>query len=151
QAHIPWPYGSGPLSQQAVFSFYVLSGFLMTLILNETYGFGPSNFVRFWSNRYLRLYPAYIIVVAITALHILLVSPLTQLQPVALPQSFAGWVANLSMFGMAGLEVSLRSTDNFVPNAWSLSVELFCYLLLSVYFARTPRRALALLVIGIVI
>jgi len=151
QAHIPWPHGSGPLSQHAVFSFYVLSGFLMTLILNETYGFGPSNFVRFWSNRFLRLYPAYIIVVAVTALYMLLVSPLSELQTVAFPQGFSGWVANLSMFGMAGPEISLRSADNFIPNAWSLSVELFCYLLLSLYFARTPRRALALLVIGIAI
>jgi len=39
----------------------VLSGFLMTLILNETYGFGPGHFVRFWTNRFLRLYPAYLI------------------------------------------------------------------------------------------
>ena len=142
QAHIPWPPASGPLSQHAVFSFYVLSGFLMTLILNETYGFGPSNFVRFWSNRFLRLYPAYIIVVAITALYMLLVSPLSELQTVAFPQGFSGWVANLAMFGMAGPEISPRSADNFIPNAWSLSVELFCYLLLSLYFARAPHRAL---------
>lgn len=151
QAHIPWPYASGPLSQHAVFSFYVLSGFLMTLILNETYGFGPGNFLRFWSNRFLRLYPAYIIVIALTGLHILLISPLTQLHPVTVPQSVSGWVANLSMFGMAGPEASLRPTANFIPNAWSLSVELFCYLLLAIYFARTPRRALALLLIGIAI
>ena len=58
QAHIPWSGGSGPLSQHAVFSFYVLSGFLMTLILNETYGFGAGNCARFWANRMLRLYPA---------------------------------------------------------------------------------------------
>ncbi len=152
QAHVPWEGGSGPLSQHAVFSFYVLSGFLMTLILNETYGFGPGHFVRFWTNRFLRLYPAYFIVIAITALHIWLVSPLTQLHgTVGLPEGVYGWIANVTMFGMAGLEISLRPAINFIPNAWSLSVELFCYVLLSIYFARTRQRALALLLIGIVI
>jgi peptidoglycan/LPS O-acetylase OafA/YrhL len=152
QAHIPWAWRSGQLSWHAVFSFYVLSGFLMTLILNESYGFGARGFARFWANRFLRLYPAYAVVVAITALHMLLVSPLTQLYPIiGWPESFYGWVANITMFGMAGPETTLRPVINFIPNAWSLSVELFCYVLLSVYFAKTQRRALVLLVIGIVI
>jgi len=152
QAHIPWSGASGPLSQHAVFSFYVLSGFLMTLILNETYGFGRGNFARFWANRFLRLYPAYAVVVAITLLHILLVSPLTQLYGlIVLPHNLRDWVANLSMFGIAGFTTAQLSTAIFIPNAWSLSVELFCYVLLSLYFARTRQRALALLLVGIVV
>jgi len=124
----------------------------MTLVLHETYGFGPTNFLKFWANRFLRLYPTYFIVITITALHIWLISPLTDIHStLGLPQGIFGWLANLSMFGMAGPEISLRPVINFVPNAWSLSVELFCYLLLSVYFARTHRRAVALLVIGIAI
>lgn len=152
QAHIPWAWPSPQLSWHAVFSFYVLSGFLMTLILNETYGFGARNFARFWANRFLRLYPAYGVVVAITALHIVLIAPLTQLHStIGLPQSAYGWVANITMFGMAGPEATMRPAVNFIPNAWSLSVELFCYVLLSAWFAKTRRRALALLAIGIVI
>jgi len=152
QAHIPWGGASGPLSQHAVFSFYVLSGFLMTLILNETYGFGLGNFGRFWANRCLRLYPAYAVVVAITVLHILLVSPLTQLYGfIVLPHNLRDWVANLSMFGIAGFTAAQISSAIFIPNAWSLSVELFCYVLLSLYFARSRQRALAMLLIGIVV
>jgi len=152
QAHIPWASGSGPLSQHAVFSFYVLSGFLMTLILNETYGFGPVNFGRFWLNRFLRLYPAYFIVISITALYIAFVSPLTQLHgSVGIPRSAHGWAANLAIFGMAGYEASHVPSIQLIPNAWSLGVELVCYLLLSIYFARSKRRALALLLTGIAI
>ena len=82
----------------------------------------------------------------------LFISPLTQLYSIiGWPQSFYGWVANLSMFGMAGPESALRPVINFIPNAWSLSVELFCYMLLSFYFAKTRRRAVALLIIGIAI
>jgi len=152
QAHVPWGSASGPLSQHAVFSFYVLSGFLMTLILNHTYGFGPVNFARFWANRFLRLYPAYATVIAITVLHILLVGPLTQLHGlIVLPDNLPDWLANLSMFGIAGFTAAQISTAILIPNAWSLSVELFCYLLLSIYFARSRQRALAMLVGGIVI
>src|SRR5438045_1703170 len=42
----------------AVFGFYVLSGYLITRVLNEVYSFA---FVPFWSNRILRLYPPYFI------------------------------------------------------------------------------------------
>ena len=50
QAPIPWAHDSSAFASHAVFLFYVLSGILMTLILNETYGFGAINFLRFWAN-----------------------------------------------------------------------------------------------------
>lgn len=151
QAHV-WSGGSGPLSQHAVFSFYVLSGFLMTLILNQTYGFGAGNFLRFWANRMLRLYPAYWIVVALTVGHILFIGPLVLVHPgVGIPSDMGALLANISMFGITGFDVSQRGGVNFIPNAWSLSVELFSYFLLSIYFARGPRHAGAMLAIGILV
>lgn len=40
----------------AVFGFYLISGYLMTIILNEKYFF---NFTTFALNRFLRLFPIY--------------------------------------------------------------------------------------------
>ena len=80
--------GPPGLAWQAVFSFYVLSGFLMTLVLNEIYGFGPRSFARFFTNRILRLYPAYYAVVLVTVLYIVFVSPANQLNgALSLPQT----------------------------------------------------------------
>ncbi len=51
----------------AVQAFFVVSGFYMTLIINEKYR-SADNWIRtFWINRYLRLAPAYIAIAAATA------------------------------------------------------------------------------------
>jgi peptidoglycan/LPS O-acetylase OafA/YrhL len=150
-AHL-WRDGSGALSNEAVFSFYVLSGYLMTLILNETYGFGYTNFIRFWSNRYLRLYPAYAIVLLVICLHIAFVGPLDVLfDQVRIPETPSEAAANIAILGLAGFTIKQMPTIKMIPNAWSLGIEMFCYLLLSLYFARTRARLYAMLLIGALI
>lgn len=52
----------GGLGRYAVFSFYILSGFLMTTILNERYGLTPGGIAKYAMNRILRIYPTYLIV-----------------------------------------------------------------------------------------
>ena len=54
------------LGNYSVSFFFVLSGFLMTLIMNKTYGFTSSGVVFFWKNRILRLYPVYLVLLSIT-------------------------------------------------------------------------------------
>src|SRR5690348_586439 len=63
-----WPIGFGWAGWQAVFAFYALSGYLMTRVLHQRYGFGPVGTASFLANRVLRLWPAYLVVVAGTAL-----------------------------------------------------------------------------------
>ena len=48
----------------AVQSFFVISGFYMSLILNEKYK-GPGSYYLFISNRFLRLLPAHWVVLAL--------------------------------------------------------------------------------------
>lgn len=48
--------------------FFVLSGFLMTRVLCETYGFAPAGVRAFALNRALRLYPMVWVTIAISAL-----------------------------------------------------------------------------------
>ncbi|NCU04925.1 MAG: acyltransferase [Chitinophagaceae bacterium] len=55
-------------AQIAVQSFYIISGFYMTLILNEKYSKGYKSFKLFITNRVLRLYPIYWVVLIATVL-----------------------------------------------------------------------------------
>jgi peptidoglycan/LPS O-acetylase OafA/YrhL len=140
---LPW------LAWQSVFGFYVLSGFLMTLILNENYGFGPFGFFRFWVNRFLRLLPSYYLILAITLLYIVLGTPLDQLNgALRSPTTAAGWFNNLTIFGLTGIVGTDAAAARLVPTAWSLSIELVCYFLLAVYFAKSTRRLFALFLFG---
>jgi peptidoglycan/LPS O-acetylase OafA/YrhL len=52
----------------AVQTFYIVSGFYMAMVLTEKY----HTFSQFFTNRLLRLYPAYLAVVAVTLAHSLL-------------------------------------------------------------------------------
>jgi peptidoglycan/LPS O-acetylase OafA/YrhL len=45
----------------AVFAFYTLSGYLMTRVLNERYGFTAAGTAAFALNRVLRLWPVYLV------------------------------------------------------------------------------------------
>ena len=53
--------------QIAVQIFYMISGFYMALVLNTKYTF-KNSYLTFVGNRFLRLYPAYIVIVAVTFL-----------------------------------------------------------------------------------
>jgi peptidoglycan/LPS O-acetylase OafA/YrhL len=66
--HCGSPFGGVGLSaQHAVQAFYMISGFYMTLVLREKYsGEGSAGIRSFYLNRWLRLYPAYLAIVAMT-------------------------------------------------------------------------------------
>ena len=131
-------------------SFYVLSGFLMTLILNQNYGFDGSGFMRFATNRILRLFPVYYVVIGLTALHITFIGPLNQINgAITVPSTVAEQFANLSIVSLTGFDFSQQAGQRLVPTAWSLSIELFCYALLAVYFAKSRARLLFMLIVGV--
>src|SRR3954451_14766869 len=62
-AHFGIPLGF-PTSDVAVQSFFVISGFYMALVLNEKYG--PGCYWLFISNRLLRLWPTYAVVLVLS-------------------------------------------------------------------------------------
>jgi len=55
-------------SQAAVQSFYIISGFYMSLIIQEKYKFKRNSFKLFISNRFLRLFPVYWAILLLTIL-----------------------------------------------------------------------------------
>ncbi|OIQ32225.1 MAG: hypothetical protein BM562_04930 [Alphaproteobacteria bacterium MedPE-SWcel] len=143
-------------ASHAVFSFYVLSGFLMTLVLNEKYGFSGTGFRSFWIARLSRLLPTYWVGCALTIGLILMLSvEVTSAFNAKLtwPETPFQLLANATMAGLihprADLGLVPDQFPTLVPPAWALSIELFFYLCLSVYFARTLMRSFVLLGLGV--
>ena len=152
QGHLVGRGESAPwLAWQAVFSFYVLSGFLMSLILNQDYGFTAIGLARFAVNRWLRLFPIYYAVIGLTALYIAFIGPLNQLnQAITLPSTASAIFANFSIVTLTGFDFA-PDMQRLSPTTWSLAIEIFCYALLAVYFARSRERLLFMLTIGVAV
>jgi peptidoglycan/LPS O-acetylase OafA/YrhL len=150
QGHfLGWEQGAPWLGWQAVFSFYVLSGFLMSLVLNQDYGFTAGGLFRFAVNRWLRLFPIYYAVIGLTVLYIALIGPLSQLNhEMTLPSTGAATFGNLFIITLAGFDF-VPEMQRLSPTTWSLAVEIFCYFLLSMYFAKSGARLFFMLMIGI--
>lgn len=140
EAHI-WPLNVPWLAWQSVFAFYTLSGYLMTRVLNERYGFLWSGTAAFAVNRILRLWPAYLVIAALSyvTLRLNLMSPTYGL--LRLPSTAIEKITNITVLGQVTFDYQFMGhLSVLVPNGWSLSIELFCYSLLALYFAKTPLR-----------
>ena len=122
----------------AVFGFYLISGYLITTILNETYHFRFSAFV---VNRFLRLFPIYYVVGVATIPVIILSDNASGFHP--------AWATQTSWIDILGNALIIPfefydSSFRLVPPAWSIAVELVNYLILWLIVARS--RSLAVLV-----
>ena len=123
----------------AVISFYIISGYYMSMVLNETYR-GPGSTFRFYTARYLRLFPTYAVIAVLS------IAFYFQLEPAALRMpAFAAapivWLftvfANTSIFGLDVLRLISLPQFQFadigvhvvrlVGPAWSLGIELLFY------------------------
>jgi peptidoglycan/LPS O-acetylase OafA/YrhL len=126
----------------AVYCFYILSGFLITRVLHETYRF---SFARFALNRFLRLFPMYFLVAGATAVMLLIIP---DLRTGAWLWSGSAWdgMANLFLLPMAFLG---PAEFRLVPPTWSVGVELANYFLLWVLLARRSQTALIGLALGL--
>ena len=167
-----FPLIGGP---QAVQLFFIISGFYMTLILNEKYT-GPGSYTLFASNRALRLFPLYWTVLVATVVisviagfssgHWLWLSPWVDNWSFLSGGTFALLgIANVFIFGQdlvmflgANAAGHLEFTHDFrsaepqlwtllqVPAAWSLALELTFYALAPFIVRR--RLPIILAIIG---
>lgn len=129
-----WSGMIGGPAAYAVWGFYCLSGYLMTLVLNEKYGFSPRGVARFAVNRALRIYPAYYVICA-GMLVIFLVAPGTAarfLPHLHLPVSSQGWWHSLLLFPRPGGGELLHGSS-------ALRVELWFYVGMALGLARDWR------------
>jgi peptidoglycan/LPS O-acetylase OafA/YrhL len=129
--------GSPPWSElgyAAVFSFFVMSGYLMTLAVNRTYGFSVDGLSRYALNRALRVYPQYWLVM-LFAIFVVMAFPQESYllnAKLTMPNKVSSWLANIFIFGL--LDGPIRV---LVPPAWSLDIELVFYVLMGLGLSRS--------------
>ncbi|HAL21893.1 MAG TPA: hypothetical protein DCP40_04065 [Stenotrophomonas sp.] len=126
------------LGQFAVECFYVISGYLVTMILTKTYKF---EFKSFALNRFLRLYPSYY---ALALLTLVMWFALPRM-----PEFHACWVWAGRTTDVIGNVLIWPWTffpdqpGNYkfrlIPSTWSIAVEICCYFLLWAFAARGWR------------
>jgi peptidoglycan/LPS O-acetylase OafA/YrhL len=156
--HIPQHPVTLVYSWAAVLGFFIISGFYMAMVLTEKYRDARSFYIaRFW-----RLYPAYgamliIMIVWFTITH----SPNAFTSRLPLPGWEQATIVALNV-GVVGQDVfefaraafgdtQFRDTHwMLVGQAWSLSSEVFFYLL-APFVVRSATRTMALLAAGLAI
>lgn len=153
----------------AVQIFYVISGFYMAMILNHKY-VGQGAFVAFVKNRFLRLYPMFLVVLLVTLMLGVAIDLVTgrAIEPLAfwLEQRGHMSLAGKLLFGISNVTivgedlVSFTAIDPvtgqlylttdfhreavagwhflFVPQAWTVGVELMFYVVAPLLVRRRP-------------
>jgi peptidoglycan/LPS O-acetylase OafA/YrhL len=147
QTHL-WPQVAGWTGEISVFAFYTLSGYLITRVLNTRYGFSWLGTGRFVANRILRLWPAYaaIMILVLLALQFL---PLANFYPsIRTPRTAVEILTTVTIIGQTTFDFLHRVEAEPLATSWSLSIEVFCYLLLALYFAKSPARLFVFLLLG---
>lgn len=135
------------LGNYAVSFFFLLSGFLMTLIMHNTYYFDVKGFKLFWLNRILRLYPIYFVVLVLSIIVILCNTEIILNKAMFLSNSISNWFQNITMLYFD--IVPHRIQPRMVPTSWALTNELVFYFLISLGISKTFKRTLVWLLISI--
>ncbi|MAE60393.1 MAG: hypothetical protein CMJ49_03450 [Planctomycetaceae bacterium] len=113
---------------------YILSGYLMTFIMNRNYGYTVRGIKTYVLNRFLRIFPPYWFVCAIT-LFCLIFAPayFADMHPsLRFPKTTHEILSNLFIFGLS-FEVPMARLS---PPAWALHVELCFYVLIGLFLGR---------------
>ncbi len=128
-----WKPVANQVGASAVIAFYTVSGFLMTKVITEVYGASWRGGVAFTINRLLRIYPCYLLVVALSTSCLFLFDDRFGhfYSSMKLPATEWQWFSNLTLIDM------VDQPRVIVPPAWSLSVELLFYGLMIVLLARS--------------
>jgi peptidoglycan/LPS O-acetylase OafA/YrhL len=162
--HIPGPHLRLLNAAVAVLLFFVVSGFYMALVVNEKYAPSGHGWIRrFYAARFLRLYPAYVAMCAVMVAWFWWTSSpnaFTSRLPLPIGEQATVAMLNLSIIGQDLYELmnhiggqpvrSMFSARFFDPGwmlvgqAWSLSSEIFFYLLVPLVVG-SPWRVVGLL------
>lgn len=148
--HTPSPKGLLHLTgaKTAVEGFFVISGYLMALIQGQN---KYSSRTAFWKSRILRIYPIYWVILVLSLLASLLIPEIGK------PHLKSALEFSLFNFLLVGLDLIIilalvggpTSNSNIVvPQSWTLSLELYFYMLVPL-LNRLKTRLLAVLCLGI--
>ncbi len=119
--------GVPKIGAYAVFGFYCLSGYLMTLIMQTTYGYSVSGIGKYAANRFLRIYPIYWMSLLLSIVLILYLGneyTSTYHRSIYFPGNLSELLKNLLLF------FPFRESPRLTPPAWALTVEIFFYIII---------------------
>jgi peptidoglycan/LPS O-acetylase OafA/YrhL len=133
-----WSGMFGGPAAYSVWGFYYLSGFLMTLVLHEKYGFSLQGVGAFAANRALRIYPAYFVVcLGMAALFAAIPETASGFLPqLCMPADTASWLYAVTL-------LTPPATGELVHGSSALRVELWHYIFMALGLARSRRIAIA--------
>ncbi|HUJ79229.1 MAG TPA: acyltransferase [Nitrospiria bacterium] len=138
------------IGNYAVYGFYVLSGYLMTLIMHQTYGFHTRGRIKFAMNRALRLYPMYWAAAVLTLILIHLIDPASVVKfnpDMYAPADVKSVFENALFIFPSWLSNTVK--PRLVPQAWSLTVEMCFYVLICIGVSRTFVRTMVWFVLSL--
>lgn len=139
------------IGQYAVFAFFVLSGFLMTTIMHDSYGYTLAGRQRFVVNRFLRLYPSYWIAAVVAILVVLYCGEayVRQYKDVLyLPRSASSILSNLTM--VYPNVFPTRIEPRLSPPTWAITIELFFYALICLGISKSRIATTAWLAVSVI-
>ena len=125
-----WP----AFGEYAVFTFFCLSGYLMTFIMQQNYGYSKEGRKKYFFNRLLRIYPLYFAACLFSLLVIFWLGEgytSNLIFNLKYPDSITGGLSNLLLFITDHKNIAL------VPPAWALTVEILYYLLIGLGLSQT--------------
>jgi len=133
----------------AVWGFFLLSGFLMTAVLNKKYGENFKNLKYYALNRILRIYPLYWIgcifgLIVILVLRKYGIETKEINHQFFIPNNYGDYWYNLTLIPIIG------GSGLLVPVASALAIEVAVYFLIP-FFAFSKRSALAVIIISLII
>ncbi len=139
----------------AVFAFYLISGYLITRVVNTRYNNGVDGLWRFGLNRFLRLFPGYWIVL-LFSMAVVAAFPeasVNLFNSLFWPDSSDDWLAQIFVLGQREFNsftvlgiptgVTPELAPQFIPTATTLNVELIFYALIAVLLGRYKQVTLA--------
>lgn len=168
----------------AVQAFYIVSGFYMAFILSEKYVGANNSFRLFISNRFLRIYPIYWVVLCLTILYSIVVfiftkgnnygflSPyFTQSNSLSIGSILLLLFSNVVIFfqdailflshsfatgttSFSSAPLSERQTLSmffFIPQAWSVAIELCFYLVAPLLMKQRKTTILLILIVSLMV
>lgn len=141
-------FGPNEYGMYAVFGFYTISGYLMTMVMHKNYGYSLRGKTAFALNRFLRIYPAYwfAIIFSILCIQVIGSEKVTQYhQSIFIPQNHKEWIQNIFIL------FNNSSLPRLSPPTWALTVELFWYGAIGLGLSKTAFRTCAWFIVSIAI
>jgi peptidoglycan/LPS O-acetylase OafA/YrhL len=140
----------------AVVCFFIISGFYMSMVLNETYASRGRGVLAFYENRMLRLFPTYWVVAASVLGFWLISNPSFIALPSFIDHPFVSVFTVFANVFIFGLDALVLQSDwahldgiRLVGPAWSLSIELQFYLFAPFVVRRSLPVCLAALAVAL--